>query len=401
MKHIPGWWNRSGGAARRGPLLLVLTAALLFAAACGGISKPQGWAAPAVQDSTLYVTLDRGQLSAYKVADTPQFLWQFPASNDDRVPLVVENGANLATAKSEKVNFEGLYGNPAVATDAVFVTTYSGHVVALNTVDGRARWAAQVPGRMIGGALATADAVYAGNSKGELFALDRATGAVRWRRVAGNDIWATPVLVGDQIVIATMDGRVTAFNANGDQQWQARPAGGAIAATPVVDGNRMYLGASDRRVYAIDSTNGATIWRSETGDNWFWTELLLEGDTLYAGTLGGTMYAFPKDGSGDVSARWKTKVDNLIRGRPALMNNILVVGSQDGRLIGLSPGTGDLVWDRNGPGPEAPAFPRGNLFADLVKTSSGIYASTEGGRGDGKIFLLDVAEQRVRDIRLR
>jgi outer membrane protein assembly factor BamB len=393
VKHRLGWWNRSGSTARRAPLLLLIAGAVaLLGTACAGISQPQGWAAPVVQDSNLYVTLERGKLSAYQVAAAPQFQWQFPVNNDERVPVVAENGNTLASPKSEKVSFEGFYGNPAVTDDAVFLTSYSGHVAALTRADGRARWVAQLPGRLVGGALVTSDTVYAGNSKGELFALDRGSGAVRWRRLAGNDIWATPVLVGDRIVIATMDGRVTAYSANGDQQWRAKPAGGAIAATPVVDGNRMYFGASDKRVYAIDNTNGATIWRSQTGDNWFWTELLLEGDTLYAGTLGGTVYAFPKDGNGDVTSRWQVKVGDLIRGRPALVNNVLVVGAKNGRIMGLTPSTGERMW-------ELPV--KADLFAGLVPTPAGVYVSTEGGRGDGRIFLLDVAEQRVRDIQLR
>jgi hypothetical protein len=79
-----------------------------------------------------------------------------------------------------------------------------------------------------------------------------------------------------------------------------------------------------------------------------------------------------------------------------------VVGVKDGRLLGLQPGNnGAPAWDEHATDPAAPGATRGDLFADLTVTPDGVVANTETGRGNGSIYLLDVAGQRVREVKLK
>lgn len=383
---------------RRRPLVLALLGlALLLAGACGTIAEPKGWAAPDIQDDTLYISLQRGTLSAHRLGAQRDQLWEFPAK-DEKVPLVVADGETLSSPRDQKIKFEGMYGDPVITDDGVYVTAYSGHIIALNK-DGRPRWVAGLPDRVVGGTLVTEDTVYAGTTKGEVFALTRESGAVRWRRPAGNQVWSTPVRAGTLIVVTAMDGKAYAFDRDGNRPWASDLAGAAIAATPALDGDRLYVGAFDKRMYALSARTGERLWQSSPADNWFWTEILVQGDTLFAGSLGGTVYAFDA-GTGEV--KWSTKVGKLVRSRPALVDGVLVVGSKDGRLHGLRPESGARVWElRDSSAPDDPAAARGDLYADLLPVKGGVYAATERGRSAGHVYFLDVAQQRVSEVALR
>jgi len=376
--------------------LPLLSALALLGAACGRIASPTGWAAPELRNDTLYISPERGKLAAYKL-DTERNLrdrlWEFPDKNE-KVPLVVENGKNLPSPKSETIKFEGLYGDPVITDDGVYATAYSGHVIALGA-DGRARWVAALPGRMIGGVLVAGDSVYAGTTTAKLFALERSSGKVRWQAPAGDAIWSAPVQAGDLIVVTAMDGSARAFDRDGTRQWLRKVAEQGIASTPVVDGGRLYVGSLDKHIYAIDARNGETAWRSDPADNWFWTEILLQEDTLFAGSLGGTMYALDAR-SGAI--RWSAPVGTMIRGRAALVDGILVVGTKDGRLHGLQPSDGARVWDvSDTPAPDDPTAQRGDLWADLVPLKDGVLAAVVGG-GQGHVYVLDVGQRKVREV---
>lgn len=370
---------------------------VLLGAACSGVARPQGWAQPELQQDVLYVSLEHGKLDAYRQGNPPQRLWEFPAK-DARVPLVVRNGEPLRTPQSAKINFEGLYGDPVVTGDGVYATAYSGHVVALTT-DGTARWVAELPGRMIGGALVVDDTVYAGSTGGDLYALAKDSGAVRWRRPAGKEVWAAPVRAGDLIAVSGMDGALRGFDRDGTQRWKANIADAGIASTPAVDGTRLFAGSFDRHMYAVDARTGEMLWKSAPADSWFWTEVLVQGDTVFAGSLGGTVYAFD---AATGAVKWSTRVGDSVRSRPALVSDVLVVGSRDGRLHGLRPEDGSRVWDvSKSPAPEDPTATRGDLYADLLPAGNGVYATTEGGRSAGHIYFLDVSARRVSEIPLR
>lgn len=386
----------------RAPLFTLALLTLLVASACGSIARPEGWAAPVLDQDTIYVSLSHGKLAAVQLGDSPRQLWEFPGK-DEKLPLVVEDGRTLDSPKATKISFEGLYGDPVVTADTVYLTAYSGHVAAVNRADGRARWVAALPGRVVGGVLLDGDRLYVGTTEGDLFALDRAGGAVQWRRPLANEIWSTPVLAAGQIVVAGMDGTVTALAADGTTRWRQKVANAAIASTPAVQGDRLYVGAFDKRFYAVDATSGALLWRSRPVDNWFWTQAVIAADRVYAGSLGGTLYAFPVQGSGlEQEPLWSRTLDRMIRSRPVVVNGVLVVGTRDGRLFGLRPESGEFAWEVSGsPAPDDPAAPRGDLFADLLAAGSRVYVATEHLRSNGNLYVFDLATRRVSEVRLK
>lgn len=372
---------------------------MLFATACGSVAKPRGWSAVRIEGATIFASIDHGKLTAYQTGANPGVRWEFP-KKDAKLPLVVSGGNTLAAPENKSLSFEGLYGDPVVSGDSVYVTAYSGHVIAIDR-DGMARWVAELPGRMVGGVLVTTDTVYAGSTSGALFALERESGHVRWRKELDKEVWSTPVQAGTNIVVATMGGSAYAFTSDGTQVWNTSPASGGFAAVPAVSGGRLFVGSFDKHMYALNSTDGSVAWTSSPADNWLWGSARLsdDGGTVYAGSLGGTVYAFDATSG---TSRWTRGLGSPIRSRPALVNGILVVGTKDGRLRGLASADGTPAWDVvQNAASDDPTATRGTLYADLTEANGLVYATTEGGKSAGRLYELNVTTRRVTEVSVK
>ncbi len=380
-------------------MLALATALALLAAGCGRIAKPLGWAAPVAEGDQLFVSLDHGAITAVSAADPPQPLWHFP-QKDTRVSLTVKDGDNQSNPKAEKLKLEGIYGDPAATAGMVYITAYSGHVVAINRADGTGKWAAQLPGRIIGGALAEGGRVYAATNRGELFSLAADSGFVQWRRRIADEVWSTPLLVEGLVVIAGMDGSVSAYDADGNRRWRERPAGRGIAAALTLADGRLYAASFDQRVYALDPATGKTVWRSATADNWLWTPPVVSGGLVYAGSLDGTLYAF--DAAADNSVRWQHDLGDMLRSRPVVVNGTVIAGATDGRLLGFQAADGTPLWEQAASGlPSEPNAPRGDLYAALLARQNAVYFITERSRGNDSLYVFDVSARTVREVKLQ
>ena len=349
---------------------LLLVACVAFAAGCGTVAEPKGWAAPAVREDVVFTSHDAGKVSAYRMRGGSGRLWEFPT-------------------KSAELDLDGIYGTPVVQDDTLYFSGYGGSVVAVAVTDGAERWRHKAGARVIGGVLVTGDTVYAGTDAGELVAINRTDGSERWRRKAGNEIWSTPVGDGATVIVASMDGRVTAFNPDGSRRWQQQVAGGAIAGTPALRDGVLYLGSYDKRVYAVDVQSGETRWRSERAENWFWTEPVVDGDTIFAGNLDGYVYALDRR-TGE--RRWQTDLGAQVRGRGVIVDGVLVVPAKDGRLWGLQPASGERAWEAVEVG--------GRLFADLTLAQRGAILASDVGRKSHRLYQVDAARGSVTEITL-
>lgn len=114
-----------------------------------------------------------------------------------------------------------------------------------------------------------AEAVYVSSDDGNLYALDRATGHERWRLDIGRAVdWrssrqppSSPAVAGGVVYAGGNDGRLRAVDATtGRPLWELR-TGAAIHSSPVVAGGLVYVGSDDGHLYAVDRTDGSVRWR--------------------------------------------------------------------------------------------------------------------------------------------
>ena len=130
--------------------------------------------------------------------------------------------------------------------------------------------------------------VYVGGADTNVYALAADTGEVRWRFEDSKDPFGIPAVDGETVFIPTGGEKVLyAIDAtSGEQRWQFEGQLGI----PKIGGDTVYAGSRDTNVYAVDVASGEERWRFEDATAPT-TEPGPVGDSLYFGTVEGTLYA--------------------------------------------------------------------------------------------------------------
>ncbi len=245
-------------------------------------------------------------------------LWRYPS----------DANANIGT----------IYAPPAINADTVFIGSYNNSFYALNRSDGSVRWQQQTGGPIVGGATIVGDKVLVGSSDGKLHAYAAADGARLWQADAGGRVWSEPVVDGDTVYFGSMDHAVYAVSlTDGHRLWRT-PVGGAVVASPLVVNGMVVVGAFDRKLYALDAANGSVKW-SFKADNWFWSQAITDGTQIYAGSLGGKLYAFGMDGQ----KLWQYNAQKAVVAPPEMIPSGVLVVDQVGRMAVVSTKDGSEV----------------------------------------------------------
>lgn len=143
---------------------------------------------------------------------------------------------------------------PAVRGDTLYVGTGSNlRFVALNTIDGTARFAVPIKSAIFSSVALSGNLAYVGNMSGELTAFDVNDGSVRWQ-------FRTPARQQDPRKIFKADGSLnpetlgksmfTDFQ-NMYVTMEKRLSVGSILSSPVVDHGTIYVASTEGIVYAL------------------------------------------------------------------------------------------------------------------------------------------------------
>ncbi|MDO8615166.1 MAG: PQQ-binding-like beta-propeller repeat protein [Dehalococcoidia bacterium] len=353
---------------RRLPWLLLGVAFVLIAAGCASVTKPQGWAGPALAGDTLYVSIERGKMAALN-QDGMSVKWVFPPD----------------TSEGKKLDLEGIYGSPVVTADTIYFGAYDGNVYALSTQDGSQRWGPFETGGPIvsgvaaraAGAAQTIDRLFVGSEDGRVYALDpNNKGAVVHTFDAGDPVWATPLVTESAVYVATVGGRLFALDPETlDPLWAAPfKADAALLTDPVLaDKNTVLVGGIGKQLYAVDASDGSEKWSFKAG-SWFWGRPLVDGGIVYVPNLDHKVYAL---NVADGSNAWQQpfQAEASVRSSPLLAGSVLLIVDRHGNVSGLDPRTGKSVW--SGPSILAKAVLSDPLL--LPDTPAEVLIVAEGG----------------------
>jgi len=164
------------------------------------------------------------------------------------------------------------------------------------------------------------------DSQGSLVSIDAQSGKSLWRLNLGEALSAGVGGDGQSVAVVTQSSELVVVNA-GQLIWRSR-LGTQVYTPPLVAGQRVFVLGADRSVSAFDVKSGRKIWSIQR-----------PGDALVLRQSGILM----------------------------AVSNTLVVGLS-GRLVGLNPLNGNVMWDI------AVATPRGtNEIERLVDLVGGVY----------------------------
>jgi len=343
----------------------------------------------------------------------PKPLTQFTAEISPRLIWTARAGSG--------VNDEYLRMGPSVGPRAIYTTSLSGTVTALNKANGHLFWQTETnvpvttsPG--IGDGL-----VVVGSRKGDVIALQESDGRIRWKTTINGEVMAKPAIKDGYIVIKAVDGYTRALSTrDGHELWvfqQVEPsmilrgasspiisnrsaivgyANGNLAklglnsgqlhwmqtvaipegifpiqrmididADPIVYGQHIYAATYQGKIAALGWESGSIRWSQDISS---YTGMIADSNAVYVSDAKSHLWRF-NAANGAVGWRQEKLEARVITG-PATMGNYVVVGDAQGFLHWLSKQDGHFVGRQ---------FAGSAIFAAPIVENDVLYAITNKG----------------------
>ena len=354
-------------------LLIVICSCVLLTGCFGTSASPTGWSGPVAHNGSLYIGTMTGKVVAFDDigADGNHYIrWSYP--DDTTIPY--------------------LYSDSVVDNGSIYIGCYTGKVYVINASRGYREWIYPAEGYLgaIVGSPAVADGtLYFGSSEKKLYAVNTTTRTqLSWSPFeTDGKIWSTPVVYNRTVYVGSFDGMLYAIDANsGAKLWEFTTEG-AIVGTPIIYNDVLYFGSLDQKFYAVDVAtgelkNGFTPFKA---DNWVWASAVAYNGSIIAASLSGTIYALDAESGASL---WEEETGGKIRGTPALVNNRVVVGTDEGssrgRVYCYDADTGEKLWQY----PAEDVAPMYSIHASIGSEGNMVYVHTT----NQKIYAFDVEQ---------
>jgi len=297
---------------------------------------------------------------------------------------------------------DSIESSVAIVGRTVFAASQKGDLVSLNLDNGSVYWKFPT-GAPIGESSPTysAGVVYIGNLEGWLNAVNASDGKKLWAFKTGSEIKSSPVVVGDRVLIGSYDQNLYCLSTrDGSVRWKLR-TDGPVHSTPSIAGGTAYIAGCDEVFRAIQIADGKQIFQVASGA-YTGASPALAGGAAFYGTFNNDVLKvnlaehriawryqhpqrkFPFYSSAAVTANrivvggrdkmvhgvstagkglWTFATNARVESSPAIAGDRVFVGSNDGRLYGLSLDTGAKLWEFNAGAPlsASPAIANGRL----------------------------------------
>jgi len=234
---------------------------------------------------------------------------------------------------------------PAVADGRVFVSyaelgTYDYALSCLDEETGGIIWTNHTKGFCSRGTPAVSDGkVYIGDSEGYIYAMDESNGSIVWSDSTSGQIVQGPSIVDGLIVTTNIAGEVVAYNDTGSRAW-SRNLSVEIPGAPSGGGGLVYLVDTDGTVWALDSLDGATEWSTGGFDPFIFSAPAYCDGVIYVCDYYGSAHAI---NASTGALEWTTYLSDSFYVPPLINNHTLFVPGERGILYILNALNGTLL----------------------------------------------------------
>ena len=278
----------------------------------------------------------------------------------------------------------------AIVGDFVYVPCLSGELVCLERATGKKLWGYKTLENVPANTFApgfkssptvTADAVFLGDEEGVFHAIDRKTGKGLWKYQTGGEIFSSPALFGGKVIFGSYDNYLYGLNLDGTLAWRYGTQGYVHCAPAVIDGVTFIAGC-DEHLRTIDVMTGEQRHELKL-DTYLIASPAIVGDMLYVGTYASEV----------VAVNWKTQAvvwryqakngDFPFHSSASVTDKFVVVGGRDKLVHGIDRLTGKGVW----------TFPtRRKVDSSPVVVGDRVFV----GSDDGNLYELNLADGKER-----
>jgi eukaryotic-like serine/threonine-protein kinase len=353
-------------------ILLAVIGSILLLTGCVRGMSPIGWSGVLVSNGSLYTGSKEGKLVSVNLNTSPiSVLSAEPLRAAPSGSSCSSTGIGGGTCGGSAPGI-AIYGTPAMANvpvlgDLIFIAGYNGKIFAYDAKTLQQRWVYPVEGNLapiVSTIAISGDMLYFGCTDFNLYALDTATGNLEWKFATGGEIWSSPVIDNNTVFISSFDKKIYAVDATtGTKKWEFSTSSTNVATPLTLDGV-LYVGSLDRNLYAIDETTGQSIWKSPvSGGNWFWARPVALNGVIFAPNLDSKVYAVNAK-TGNIQTTYDT--GGPVASFPVVVNNEVIVATQNGKLLGLSGETANTT-------PRSIATIANNVVAPLSTDNDVVY----------------------------
>ena len=263
--------------------------------------------------------------------------------------------------KGEKSHAAG--GGVAASGNAIFVATGFGELVALDPASGGKIWSFDLSAPAYSAPTAAGGMVFVVSATNVLHAVKQADGTEAWQypgipETAGVLSAASPAVSGNTVVVPYSSGEVIAFDAaTGKTKWadavvrstRTLAVSGLtdVAASPVIYDGVVYATGVSGRTIAVRLADGERLWEQNIGSA---STPAVSGNALFIVDLEDNMVALDRK-TGTVF--WRTALPVVRKKKffsvwagPTLAGNVLWAVSNDRKLAGVDPATGNIIVDK-------------------------------------------------------
>ncbi len=361
-----------------------------------GTQPAQGWSGTVFHDGVLYVGSMDGRVVAVDPS-TRNLEWSYA--------LAVHSGGGMMSCGQTSVP-TAIYGTPAVDGDLVYVGSYNGKVLALNTSARSQKlpfpqkrsgeWERTCSGGIVGSPVVDGDAVYITSSNGKVYSLDKEFGDLNWESdILDEKLWTTPMIEGDTVYVSTFDGHIYTLSTETGKKlpWTFKSDVGFIS-SPMLYDNSIFVGSFDNKLYVIKVGDDEPKWEF-SGGRWFWATPVVKDGVVYAGCLNGKVYAIDAEtGEG----LWEFDTKNFdpkgkgspIVSTPILVSDSLVVAADSGNVYVINSKTGIGERIKN-PESNGKSTIGAIVRAPLCAHEGMVYIHAQ----DNCLYALDIGEERI------
>ena len=269
----------------------------------------------------------------------------------------------------------GVKASPTPFGDAVAIGCLDGSLVLLDAASGATLRRTSFGGEILAAPLPVGGRLIVVDGAGGVTALD-GRGKQVWTRKVDAPVYARPASDGTFVYVVDAHGGVTAFDeASGEKAWGVQIAEYAVEAPIAYRDGVIYFGAWDQHVYAVNTADGALLWKSkgEGSATKPAARYYSPADAPPVAVDGGVFVAdramllarFDAAG-GERSGSW----DACSAVAASVDGESLYLRRTDGRLTKMRP-DGEVVWDVQAGMSSVPAPP--------VEHRGVVYAASGGG----------------------
>ncbi|MGI9520602.1 MAG: PQQ-binding-like beta-propeller repeat protein [Hyphomicrobiaceae bacterium] len=291
----------------------------------------------------------------------------------------------------------GWTGTAIKLGDYVFFGSVGGRVYALDEATGRLMWQLRGGGMFKSSLCAYQNRLYIGNTDNLLRCIDAVSGRTLWTTNTGKDLDSSPCVVDDRLYVAGESGYLHCLSPQTGRRVWRRFVGGTgpgsvlgsngSETSPAVADGQVFTATYDGVLFCVDAKSGEVNWKADTGDDTDASPVIYD-EFVYACAeeRAPFVYCFSRE-TGQEVWRYGRKARGFYS-TPAIANDRLWVGAEDGKLHCIDARSGAAVW--------------------TFQTGAGVWSSPCSvddkivfGSRDGRLYCLDAnTGERLWDLRL-